>query len=178
MKIKVGMACPDMPRTIHKGTHHRSCSQEAFHVQGTHDEAECSSPGDGNSSPSISFLKLYHLFVFRQSKKVLLAASREETNFGLGKQHRMGRHACTGGDPSGNNRVMRRGNPIAGTEQVGHIIAVVQNSQVGLGISMELTTFRQPVYNRSNVFYSMYVSTWNIPNIGRKPPRSGLSWGT
>ena len=99
-------------------------------------------PGDGNSSPSISFLELYHLFVFRQSKKGLLAAPREETNFGLGKQHRMGRHACTGGDPSGNNRVMRRGNPIAGTEQVGHIIAVVQNSQVGLGISMELTTFR------------------------------------
>ena len=78
--------------------------------------------------------------------------------------------------------------PIAGTEQVGHIIAVVQNSQVGLGISMELTPFRQLVYDRSNVFYSMYVSTWNIPkyreettalrallgNILAKPPTSSI----
>ena len=47
--------------------------------------------------------------------------------------------------------------------QVGYIIAVVQNSQVGLGISMELTTFRKLVCNRFNVFYSMYVGTWNIP---------------
>ena len=121
------------------------------------------SPGDGNSSPSISFLKLHHLFTLRQSKKVLLAASRKETHFGLGKQHSMGANACTGGDLSGNNRVRRIGYPIAGTEQVGHIIAVAQNGQVGLGISMELTTLCQPVYNRSNVFYSMYVSTWNIP---------------
>ena len=142
MKIKMGMSSPDVPSSIHKCTHHRSCAQKAFHVKGTHDETECSSPGNGNSSPSISFLKLHHLFIFRQSKKVFLAASREETNFGLGKQNRMGRHACTSGDPSGNNRVLGRRYPIAGTEQVGHIIAVVQDSQVGLGISMELTTFR------------------------------------
>ena len=75
----------------------------------------------------------------------------------------MGRHASTSGDPSGNNRVMGRGYPITGTEQVGHIIAVVQNSQVGLGISMELTTFCQPVYDRSNVLDSMYVGTWDVP---------------
>ena len=40
MKIKVGLALPDMPSTIHEGAHNCSCSQEAFHVQGTHDETE------------------------------------------------------------------------------------------------------------------------------------------
>ena len=99
---------------------------------------------------------------------MLLAASREETYFGFGKKNRMGRHACTCGDPSGNNRVMGRRYPITGTEQVGHIIAVVQNSQVGLGISMELTTFCQPVYDRSNVLYSIYVGTWNVPKDREK----------
>ena len=123
MKIEVGMASPDMPSSMHKCTHHSSCSQKAFHVKWAHDETKCSSPSNGNSSPSISFLKLHHLFILRQSKKVLLAASSEETYFGLGKNNRMGRH----------------------------------------GISMELTMFCQPVCNRSNVLYSMYVGTWNVP---------------
>ena len=40
MKIKVGLALPDMPSTIHEGAHNCGCSQETFHVQGTHDETE------------------------------------------------------------------------------------------------------------------------------------------
>ena len=43
----------------------------------------------------------------------------------------MGRHSSTSGDPPGNNGVMRRGYPIAGTESVGHTIAVMQHRQVG-----------------------------------------------
>jgi len=53
--------------------------------------------------------------------------------------------------------------PITGTEQIGHIIAIVQDSQARLGISMEITAVSQPVYHRSNVLDSMRVSRWNIP---------------
>ena len=70
----------------------------------------------------------------------------------------MGCHAGTGGDPSGDNRVLGFRDPITGTEQIGHVISIVQDSQARLGISME-----NPFYNRSNVFDSMRVSTWNIP---------------
>ena len=38
------------------------------------------------------------------------------SHFGLGKKDRMGRHSSTSGDPPGNNGVMGRGYPIAGTE--------------------------------------------------------------
>ena len=79
----------------------------------------------------------------------------------------MGRHSSTSGDPPGNNGVIGRGYPIAGTEEIGHIIAVMQHRQVRLSVSLKLTTFRYPVYHRSNVFNSMYVSTWDIP----KPPK-------
>ena len=163
MKIEVGMASPDMPSSIHERTHHRSCSKEAFHVKWTHDEAKCSSPGNGNSRPSIRFLKLHHLFISGRARKYFLRPPVQETNSGLGKDNRMSCHAGTSGDPSGDNGVLGRRYPIAGTEQIGHIIAIVQNGQVGLGISTELTTFCQPVYNRSNVLYSMRVGAWNIP---------------
>ena len=65
MKIKVGLALPDMPSTIHEGAHNCSCSQEAFHVQGTHDETEWPRSGNGNSRSSVCFLQLYHLFILR-----------------------------------------------------------------------------------------------------------------
>ena len=79
--------------------------------------------------------------------------------------------ACSWGSRYRGSLFHVRGNPIAGTEQVGHIIAVVQNSQVGLGISMELTTFGQPVYNRSNVFYSRKPLSWGtyLPNLQLVP---------
>ena len=75
----------------------------------------------------------------------------------------MGCHASAGGDPSGDNGVLGGRDPITGTEQIGHIISIVQDSQARLGISMESTAISQPVYNRSNVLDSMRVSTWNIP---------------
>ena len=121
------------------------------------------SPGNGDSRPSIRFLKLHHLFILRHSKKIHFAASRQEANSGLGKDNRMSCHAGTSGEPSGDNGVLGRRDPIAGTEQIGHIIAIVQNGQVRLGISTEITAFSQPVYNRSNVLDSMRVGAWNIP---------------
>ena len=74
----------------------------------------------------------------------------------------MSGHAGTGGDSSGDNGVLGRRNPITGTEQIGHIIAIVQDGQAGLGISTELTAFRQPVYNRSNVLDGMHVGPRDI----------------
>ena len=71
-------------------------------------------------------------------------------------------HAGTGGDSSGDNGVLGCRDPITGTEQIGHIIAIVQDSQARLGISTEITAFSQPVYNRSNVLDSTRVSSWNI----------------
>ena len=59
-------------------------------------------------------------------------------------------------------RVLGLRDPITGTEQIGHIVTIVQDSQAGLGISMENTAFSQPVYNRSNVLDGLRVSTWNI----------------
>ena len=115
------------------------------------------------SPPDESFIDMLQQNCCRQSKKVLFAASRQEANSGLGKDNRMSCHAGTSGDPSGDNGVLGRRDPIAGTEQIGHIIAIVQNGQVRLGISTEITAFSQPVYNRSNVLDSMRVGAWNIP---------------
>ena len=75
----------------------------------------------------------------------------------------MGCHAGTGGDPSGDNGVLGFRDPVTGTEQIGHVVSIVQDSQARLGISMELTAFSQPFYNRTNVLDSMRVSTWDIP---------------
>ena len=59
MKIKVGLALPDMPSTIHEGAHNCSCSQEAFHVQArVHDETEWPRSGNGNSRSGVCFLQL------------------------------------------------------------------------------------------------------------------------
>ena len=69
----------------------------------------------------------------------------------------------TGGDSSGDNGVLGRRDPITGTEQIGHIIAIVQDCQAGLGISTELTSFCQPVYHRSNVLDGMRVGSRDIP---------------
>ena len=55
--------------------------------------------------------------------------------------------------------------PVTGTEQIGHVVSIVQDSQARLGISMEITAFSQPLYNSSQ-------------KTGRKPPRCGLSWVT
>ena len=71
-------------------------------------------------------------------------------------------HAGTGGDSSGDNGVLGGRDPITGTEQIGHIIAIVQDGQARLGISTEITAFSQPVYNRSNVLDSMRVGSWDI----------------
>ena len=73
-------------------------------------------------------------------------------------------HAGTGGDSSGDNGVLRGRDPIAGTEQIGHIIAIAQGGQTRLGISTEITALSQPVNNSSNVLDSMSVCSWNIPN--------------
>ena len=110
--------------------------------------------------------------------EVLFAASRQEANSGLGKDNRMSCHAGTSGDPSGDIGVLGRRDPIAGPEQIGHIIAIVQDGQVGLGISTELTTFCQPVYSRSNVLDRCVLARGTSQKIGRKPPPCGLSWGT
>ena len=64
-------------------------------------------------------------FILRQSKKVLFAASRQEANSGFGKDNRMSCHARTSGDSSGDNGVLGGRDPIAGPEQIGHIIAIV-----------------------------------------------------
>jgi len=72
-------------------------------------------------------------------------------------------HAGTGGNSSRDNSVLRGRNPIAGTEKIGHIIAIVQDSQTRLGISTEITAFSQPVNHRPNVLNSMSMGSWDIP---------------
>ena len=62
----------------------------------------------------------------------------------------MGCHASTGGDSSGDNGVFRFRDPVAGAEQIGHVVPIVQDSQASLGISMESATFCQPFHNSSN----------------------------
>ena len=52
MKIKVSLALLDMPSTIHEGAHNCSCSQEAFHVQRTHNVC------NDNSRSRVCFLQL------------------------------------------------------------------------------------------------------------------------
>ena len=74
----------------------------------------------------------------------------------------MGCHASTGGDSPGDNGVLGFRDPVTSTEQIGHIGSIVQDSQARLGISMEVTAFCQPLYNRSNVLHRMRVSTWDI----------------
>ena len=71
----------------------------------------------------------------------------------------MGYHACTGGDSPGDKGVLGFRDPVTGTEQMGHIVSIMQDSQARLGISMEITA---PFYNSSNVLNCMRVSTWNI----------------
>ena len=60
MKIKVGLALPDMPSTTHEVAHN-----ETFHVQGTHDETEWPRSGNSNSRSRVCFLQLHHLFILR-----------------------------------------------------------------------------------------------------------------
>ena len=74
----------------------------------------------------------------------------------------MGCHAGTGGDPSGDNGVLGFRDPVTGTEQIGDVVSIVQDSQARLGISMEITAFSQPFYNLSNVLDSMRVSTERV----------------
>ena len=75
----------------------------------------------------------------------------------------MGRHSCTSSDPPGHNGVIGRGNPVAGSEQIGHVVAVMQHRQARLGIRLKCITFEQPVHYSPNVLNSMDVSTWDIP---------------
>ena len=49
-------------------------------------------------------------------------------------------HAGTGGELSGNNGVLGFRDPVADTEQIGHIIPIVQDSQARLGICMKIAT--------------------------------------
>ena len=161
MKIKEGTSSPYMPSSIHERTYHRSSTKEVFHAKWAHDKAKCSSSGNSNSRTSIHLLKLHHLFILRQSEKILFAASCQKTNSGLGKNNCMSCHN-TGGNSS-EDKVLGRRDPITGTEQIGHIIAIVQNCQAGLGISTELTSFCQPVYHRSNVLDGMRVDSRDIP---------------
>ena len=88
----------------------------------------------------------------------------------------MGCHAGTGGDRSG-DKVLGSRDPITGTEKLGHVISIVQDRQARLGISTEITAFGQPVYNRSNVLDSMRLSSWDIPEKGRKPTSLGCLMG-
>ena len=44
----------------------------------------------------------------------------------------MGCHAGPGGDPFGDNGVLGFRDPVTGTEQIGHIVAIVQDSQADL----------------------------------------------
>ena len=54
----------------------------------------------------------------------------------------MGCHAGTGGDSSSDNGVLGFRDPVTGTEQIGHVVSIVQDSQARLGISTESTAFR------------------------------------
>ena len=63
-------------------------------------------------------------------------------------------------------------------KQIGHIIAIVQDSQARLGISTELTPFSQPINNRSNVLNSMRVCSWNVPKNGEEATSLRPLWGT
>ena len=108
--------------------------------------------------------------------KKKFTTSSQEADSGLGKNNCMGSHVSTGGDSSGNNGVFRFRDPVTGTKQGGHVIPIVQNSQVGLGISIERAAFCKPFNNSSNVLNCMRVSTFQ--KTGKKPPRSGFSWVT
>ena len=103
------------------------------------------------------------LVILWQIKKRLFTTSSQETDSGLGKNCCMGSHTSTGGDSSGNNGVFRFRDSVTGTKQGGHVVPIAQNSQVGLGISMERAAFCKPFNNSSNVLNCMRVSTWNIP---------------
>ena len=89
---------------------------------------------------------------------------------GLGKDNCMGCHARTGGDSSGDNGVFGFRDPVTGTEQIGHVVPIVQDSQARLGISMEITAFCQPFHNSSNALNCMRVSTWDIPKDREEAP--------
>ena len=45
-------------RGVAKGTHHRSSSKEALHIERTHDKAQCPSPADSHRSTSVRLLQL------------------------------------------------------------------------------------------------------------------------
>ena len=52
--------------------------------------------------------------------------------------------------------------PSSGTELIGYVRSIVQDSQARLGISMKITAFSQPFHNSSSVLNCMRVSTWDI----------------
>ena len=81
----------------------------------------------------------------------------------------MGCHAGTGGDPSGDNRVLGSRDPITGTEQIGHIIAIVQDSQARLGISTEITASVSQSTTAPMSSTACVSARGTSQKIGRKP---------
>ena len=142
-----------MSSSIHERTHHRSSSKEALLIERTHDKAKC-------PALVIASVRAYAFSSWTvcsscgRSRNDFLRPP-EETNSGLSKDNCMGCHASTGGDSSGDNGVFGFRDPVAGTEQIGHVVPIVQDSQARLGISMESTTFCQPFNNSSNVLNCM-----------------------
>ena len=88
----------------------------------------------------------------------------------------MGCHPSAGGDSSRYNRTFGLGDQAAATEQIIHVIPVVQDRQARLSISQKYTACRQPFNHSPNVFNSMSFGSWNVPKNRQKAPLQWFSW--
>ena len=90
----------------------------------------------------------------------------------------VGCHATTGGDSPGDNGVLGFGDPVTGTEQIGHI------GSKGRTAKLDLTAAWKSKRSVSHSTTAPMSSTACVSargtsqKTGRKPPRCGLSWVT